>query len=502
MEVRCDKCQARYRVDGARIGPQGLTMRCGKCQNTFKVLRAAESEPAPPPRLKPPPAPPAKVAQTTMMFAAPAFPAAPAAKPLAAAPATAPPRSPAAPAAPAPPAGEAAGRTMMFQTGKLKAAAPSPAKNPQPPPAGTGTVVFSQPPVARPPAAKPAPTSPNAVRSTLPFGMPSAPNPVPNPPPAPAPEPVAEPVAPVEERAAESEAPPEPAPSEAPPEPPQAAAEQNAAEPEQPAREPGTFDKAPPRGLIIGVAAGLVLLLLIGAGLVAYRKLSRPPPAAAAVEALAAAQADADKDSLASIASAESKARDAVEVAGPRARFPQATALLARVQIQWADALEDQASQLADKGGDEGRVAQLQAQAKAKLKSAFELLSPALKASKDSPDLQLAVADYYRAQRLPSSMNRYLAGVKDDPRASLIQGMAAAQDEEGAARAVPLLKAALSTSPQSARIQYRLALAYLAGKDEASARAALNEALRLSPQHERARATLAQLGPPGTAGQK
>jgi len=332
--------------------------------------------------------------------------------------------------------------------------------------------------------------------------MPSAPNPVPNPPPAPAPEPVAEPVAPVEERAAESEAPPEPAPSEAPPEPPQAAAEQNAAEPEQPAREPGTFDKAPPRGLIIGVAAGLVLLLLIGAGLVAYRKLSRPPPAAAAVEALAAAQADADKDSLASIASAESKARDAVEVAGPRARFPQATALLARVQIQWADALEDQASQLADKGGDEGRVAQLQAQAKAKLKSAFELLSPALKASKDSPDLQLAVADYYRAQRLPSSMNRYLAGVKDDPRASLIQGMAAAQDEEGAARAVPLLKAALSTSPQSARIQYRLALAYLAGKDEASARAALNEALRLSPQHERARATLAQLGPPGTAGQK
>ncbi|MGZ6142998.1 MAG: zinc-ribbon domain-containing protein, partial [Myxococcales bacterium] len=39
MEVRCDKCQARYRVDDARIGPQGLTMRCGKCQNTFKVMR-------------------------------------------------------------------------------------------------------------------------------------------------------------------------------------------------------------------------------------------------------------------------------------------------------------------------------------------------------------------------------------------------------------------------------------------------------------------------------
>ena len=41
MEVRCDKCQARYRVDDARVGPQGLTMRCGKCKNTFKVTRPA-----------------------------------------------------------------------------------------------------------------------------------------------------------------------------------------------------------------------------------------------------------------------------------------------------------------------------------------------------------------------------------------------------------------------------------------------------------------------------
>ena len=37
MEVRCDKCQARYKVDDARIGPQGLTMRCGKCQNTMSI---------------------------------------------------------------------------------------------------------------------------------------------------------------------------------------------------------------------------------------------------------------------------------------------------------------------------------------------------------------------------------------------------------------------------------------------------------------------------------
>jgi len=290
-------------------------------------------------------------------------------------------------------------------------------------------------------------------------------------------------------------------PAQAPPgaEPPEEAGEGEA---DEASPEPGPFDKAPPRGLLIGVAAGLALLLVIGGGLVAYRKLARRPPPPAAVEALATAQSDADKDTLASIASAESKARDAVEVAGPRARFPEATAALARVEIQWADAFNEQAAQLADRSADDTRAAQLQAQAKAKLKSAFDRLAPALKANKDSPDLQLAFADYYRAQRLPSSMNRYLANVKDDPRAALILGMAAAQEEDGAPKAIPLLKAALATSPRSARVSYRLAVAHLAAKDEVAARADLQETLRLSPEHERAKALLEQIGPASTAGQK
>ena len=91
--------------------------------------------------------------------------------------------------------------------------------------------------------------------------------------------------------------------------------------------------------------------------------------------------------------------------------------------------------------GDEGKAAKLQAEAKAKLKSAFDRLSPALKANKESPELQLAFADYYRAQRLPSSMNRYLAPVMSDPRAAAIQAMAASQEEEGAEKAIPMLKA-------------------------------------------------------------
>jgi len=533
MEVRCEKCQARYRVDDARIGPQGLTMRCGKCQNTFKVARpaaAAEAAAMPP---KPAPAPPGRTAaQTTMMFAAPASGASaptPVARP-------APPaqKAPVAkPAAPVP-ADEAAGRTMMFQTGNLKPASVAP-KKPAPP--ARSTVVFSQP-AARPAAQTPAgpvpgapaasaqpapPASAKAVvsvaRSTLKFGPPRT---APSSPPA-----VAIPAPPPQPTLSEGEVEPVPTlpavpfelehsavgagqetgaaesagAAQAPPgaEPPEEAAEGEA---DEAAPEPGTFDKAPPRGLLIGVAAGLALLLVIGGVLVAYRKLALRPPPPAAVEALATAQADADKDTLASLASAESKARDAVDVAGPRARFPEATAALARVEIQWADAFNDQAAQLAERSADDARAAQLQAQAKAKLKSAYDRLAPALKANKDSPDLQLAFADYYRAQRLPSSMNRYLANVKDDPRAALILGMAATQEEEGAPKAIPLLKAALATSPRSARVNYRLAVAHLAAKDESAARADLQETLRLSPQHERAKALLEQIGPASTAGQK
>src|SRR5205823_13614891 len=171
---------------------------------------------------------------------------------------------------------------------------------------------------------------------------------------------------------------------------------------EEASPEPGTFDRAPPRGLIIGVAAGLALLLVVGAGLVAYRRLAPRAPPPAATETLASAEADAEKDSLASIASAETKARDALEVAGPRVRFPQAIAALALIEIQWADALTDQATRIADRNADDPRAAQLQSQAKAKVKAAFDLLSPAAKANAGSPDLQLGFADYYRAKRLPS----------------------------------------------------------------------------------------------------
>jgi tetratricopeptide (TPR) repeat protein len=268
------------------------------------------------------------------------------------------------------------------------------------------------------------------------------------------------------------------------------------------APRPSTFDKAPPKGLLIGVAAGLAALIVAGGALVAVKKLGKRPPPPAAVETLSGAQADADKDTLASLSAAESKAKDALEVAGPKARFPQATAALARIEIQWADALNDQAALIAQKGGDgaDAKVADLQGQAKAKLKSAFELLAAAVKTEKDSADLRVALADYYRAQRSNANMNKYLKLVKDDPRAQLIQGISAAQEEDGAEKAIPKLTAALSASPQSARIHFRLALAYLAMKDDAKGLSELKETLKISPQHERAKLVMEQV--PASAEQK
>ena len=545
MEVRCDKCQARYRVDDARIGPQGLTMRCGKCQNTFRVTRPASAgaveaqaaTPPGPPQAAPQPPPPANA---TMIFAAPTGtqkPPASASQPAAersgqsALPAQPAPK----PAAPRPSADDTAGRTMMFPS-------PAAAARKPPEPAAGGTVVFSQPPAAKAAGASRPPAKPGSdgAQSTLIFG--GAPAPAQKPAAARAPvvkpgatKPPAEPAQstmifgasaalqgsrtipaippapaapPQEAEAKAAEAQEQPA-AEAEPPIPGAAAETDEAAgppadveeeaPAAPERKTSPFDKAPPRALLIGVAAGLVLLLAAGGGLLAYRKLARHPPPPPAVEMLASADVDAAQDTLASLASAEAKARDSLDLAGPRSRFPEATAALARIQIQWADALEDEAARLMEKNADDPRAARLQAEAKAKTKAAFELVSPAAKAEPRSPELQLALADYYRAQRSPSNMNRYLKPFKDDPRAALILGMAAAQELDGAEKAIPRLKAALAVEPRSARIHFRLALAHAAVKDEANARAEAAETLRLSPRHERAQVLLTELGPASAA---
>ena len=60
MIVACPKCKSRYKVDDAKIGDQGLKLRCAKCATIFKVVRKP-AEGAPPPRgvaaAPPPPVP-------------------------------------------------------------------------------------------------------------------------------------------------------------------------------------------------------------------------------------------------------------------------------------------------------------------------------------------------------------------------------------------------------------------------------------------------------------
>jgi hypothetical protein len=284
----------------------------------------------------------------------------------------------------------------------------------------------------------------------------------------------------------------------------------------EPPPEESTFDKAPPKGLLIGVGAGLAALILAGVALVAVKKLGHRPPPPAAVEQLGAAQAAADKDSLASLADAEAKARDAIEQAGPKARFPEAPATLAVIDVQWADALNDQAALLAAKTAAESdeakkaaadaKVAELQAQAKVKIKAAFDAAAPAAKANDKSPELELALAEYYRVQRAGSNMNKELKkaqALKADPaRIALVQGEALAQEDDGAEKALPRLKVALAGAPDSARIHFRIALANLSLHNDAEAMKELKETLRLSPQHERARMAMEQLATQPSAEQK
>src|SRR5205085_6330006 len=173
MEVRCDKCQARYRVDDARIGPQGLTMRCGKCQNTFKVTRPAEpaatvpeqapipAAPRPAPAKPAPQAPGGGVGSTMVFGQPPARPVAPPATP------SRPGSTGGKPAVSSAAAAEGAGRTMMFQTGNLKAPPPKPKAEPE---AGS-TMVFGQSPVLRPAAPLPAIPKPPGTGRTPPTAV-------------------------------------------------------------------------------------------------------------------------------------------------------------------------------------------------------------------------------------------------------------------------------------------------------------------------------------------
>jgi len=432
---------------------------------------------------------------------------------------------------------EAAGRTMMFNAGAALKAQP-PARSSagtvqplsKPTDASGGTLVFgASPSLAQPPA--PAQDD-AAARSTLLFGQ--APAAVTTP--APQPRVPTSPAAPSEQLAASEAAVPadDGATASA------AAAQSDAAEGEavEPveaaaASEPSSPDAAeelladgdlaaepapgrgPPRALVIGVAAALALVLVLAGVVFAVKKLGHRSPPPAALDALGDARAAAEKDTLASLAEAEALVNAAIQGA-PNARFPQAYAELAEIEIAWADALEDQAWYWGEKAnralaaGDDKKKAEAEAKAialqdaaKARLKTAFESAAAGNKMDPKSPDVALALADYYRAAHSRVNLNRELkrAGLlkADEARIAFVQGAELAAQDDATARAVEKLKAALAASPRNARVRFRIAQAYLAAHQDAEARKELLATLELSPQHERARTAMELLTPAAAA---
>ncbi len=573
MDVRCDKCQARYRIDDARVGPSGLTMRCGKCGNTFKVTKdSAAGASAPPPAApasKPAPAKAEPAPNATMVFGqAPVLPK-PAPKP-----------------APAPaPAGDGAGSTMMFGQSPvapaIAAAAlgkPKPAPAARPPDDSGSTMVFGSAPVLPKPAPTampkatssagkpaPAPAMVDGAGSTMMFGQsplaarppaPPAPKPPPPAPPPPAPAPAAEAPAeehspagtaeatddeiptshsqssvpgkveiPAEEQAAAHDEATKPG-KKPPAEPVVAApgesvgedqvdggamtAEQQAAEGEAPAEEApepeSRLSKGPSKKLMMilgGVAAAIFLVL---GGLVVVKKLGPKPPPEAAVQQLEQGRVLLEKDSLATFGSALETTVAAIEAA-PKSPFGEAHAVKAEIEIAWSEALTEQSAILEDKAqraDDDKAKAEANAgsekakvDAKAHLKAALEATQAGYKADPKSPELTLALANYYRVTRSNSNLNKQLKKAAElkatEGRVALVEGLRLLADDDGAEKALPKLKAALAAFPGSARVQYRIARAYLALKNDAEALKALQETLKLSGSHERAQAALGDL---------
>ena len=572
MDVRCDKCQARYRIDDARVGPNGLAMRCGKCGNTFKVTKesaaAAAAASAPPPAVSKPapaagrPAPaPAENVNATMVFGQAPVAARPAPKPA--------------------PVGDGAGSTMMFgQSPQATKPAPKPAPRAAESDAGS-TMVFGSAPVLPKPAptampkatssaGRPAPMA-DGAGSTMMFGQsplaakpppPPAPKPPPPAPPTPAhaaesngPVQVESHSAPTEDEASLSDDEvPTSASQQAVPRAPkvQISAEPGSAagheeltapgkkpaslskpsasepvvakpgekvgegefddslqtdEPQEEATAPeSALNKGPPKKVIIGVVAGVAALLLLLVGVVVVKKMGPKPPPEAAVQALDEGRKLLEKDSVAVFPGALETTLAAI-AAAPKSPFGEAHGVHAEIELAWSDALTDLASQLEDKAqkaDDDKKKADLTAasekakvDAKAHLKAALEATQLGYKADPKSPDVAVALANYYRATRSNSNLTKQLKKATelkaDEGKLALVEGLRLLAEDDGAEKALPKLKAALAAAPGSARIQYRIAQALTAMKNDAEALKALAETLKLSPSHERAKGALEAL---------
>src|SRR5690348_3415299 len=44
MEVKCERCLTVYEFEDAKVGPQGVTVKCSQCGHLFKVKRRQTAE--------------------------------------------------------------------------------------------------------------------------------------------------------------------------------------------------------------------------------------------------------------------------------------------------------------------------------------------------------------------------------------------------------------------------------------------------------------------------
>ena len=73
MIAECPKCSARYRVDEARVGPEGARLRCARCEAIFRIRPPAPATvpSAPASRQQPPPLPTAPSAPVSRQQSVP-----------------------------------------------------------------------------------------------------------------------------------------------------------------------------------------------------------------------------------------------------------------------------------------------------------------------------------------------------------------------------------------------------------------------------------------------
>lgn len=191
----------------------------------------------------------------------------------------------------------------------------------------------------------------------------------------------------------------------------------------------------------------------------------------------------------------------------PRAALPLAG--LAELDATWAGYLQSDAQRLELKqGGAATAVAALRRQAQTQLEQAKRAIDSALKLDPESPEVNRAMAAYQLAAGAPApEVERYLslavAKRPTDPEAAYLAGALAAHNGQMAEARTQLAQAITLNQQQTQHVLLRAA--YLLAQIEAqagntaAARQGLQAVLAANGQHERARALLETLTPAASA---